>query len=82
MNVVVLSRGVKVIPGPGQELYADTREAGTSGGREDAYLYFGQAGEFTGKNASWTVLWWTARRLSIFAASVQPIFAASGQIYG
>jgi hypothetical protein len=43
MNVVVLSRGAKVIPGPGQELYADTREARTCGGRQDAYLHFGQA---------------------------------------
>ncbi len=48
MNVVVLSRGVKVIPGPGQELYADTREARTCGGRQDAYLHFGQACKPTG----------------------------------
>jgi hypothetical protein len=50
MNVVVLSRGVKAIPGPGQELYADTRKTRTCGGRQNAYLYFRQAGEFTGKN--------------------------------
>jgi hypothetical protein len=48
MNVVVLSRGAKVIPGPGQELYADTREARTCGGRQNAYLYFGQACQPTG----------------------------------
>ncbi len=69
MNVVVLSRGAKVIPGPGQELYADTREARTCCGREDAYLHFGQAGEFTGENSTRIELWWTARRLSIFWTS-------------
>jgi hypothetical protein len=60
MNVVVLSRGVKVIPGPGQKLDANTREARTCGGRQDAYLYFGQAGEFAGENSTRIELWWAA----------------------
>ncbi len=30
------------------------------GGRQDAYLYFGQAGEFAGENSTRIELWWAA----------------------
>ncbi len=43
------------------------------GGWQDAYLHFGQAGEFTGKNSTRIELWWTARRLFTFWTSV-PIY--------